>query len=296
LRVKTNVYIIEVAKSKFSHCKTQLEEDTMRKSIPEQCARGAFTLIELLVVIAIIAILASLLLPALSQAKTKARITKCKSNLRQQGIGLAMYLAEYQFYPNFGGLTPNVLWTGGRPLPPNFDQDSSEYYFNPQCPEMLKPYSANPHRLPYVYYYNGDGSIPPNRAPRALHGNNDRTDRTGLGLAKPRSESESPNYGPGFIYVGNPVSESEVVVPSDMIAVSDMVSWFWLGHRPQRPHSWKSDEGVIVAFPHGNDTFNTVFCDGHVESFKKRHLDNPTEEFWRKWNRDNEPHTEQWKQ
>jgi prepilin-type N-terminal cleavage/methylation domain-containing protein/prepilin-type processing-associated H-X9-DG protein len=65
--------------------------------------RSGFTLIELLVVIAIIAILAAILFPVFAQAREAARKASCASNLRQLGLGMQMYIQDYdERFPQWG--------------------------------------------------------------------------------------------------------------------------------------------------------------------------------------------------
>lgn len=72
-------------------------------------SRRAFSLIELLVVLGIVSILMALLLPAVQSARDSARLTQCKSNLRQIGMGTHLHESTYQHFPGGGW---GYLWTG----------------------------------------------------------------------------------------------------------------------------------------------------------------------------------------
>ena len=108
--------------------------------------RHGFTLIELLVVIGIIAILASLLMPALARAKQKANGIKCLSNIRQVGMAATMYAGDHE-----------------NELPPRFPRPTSwivsmqKYYVDPKllaCPSDSFVFTTGNHEK-RTYLING---------------------------------------------------------------------------------------------------------------------------------------------
>ena len=75
--------------------------------------QGGFTLIELLVVVAIVAVLMALLLPAVQQARERARMAQCQNNLKQIGLALANYEGTHRCFPS-----SFVRQEDGNPPPP----------------------------------------------------------------------------------------------------------------------------------------------------------------------------------
>ena len=237
---------------------------TSVKSLKE----NAFTLIEMLTVIAIIGILVALLLPVLSGAKARAQRIQCVGNLHQLGAGLQNYLADYHYYPlvrplkgtdDTGRWDEQVTRVGLGISTKNGEFRNSGVWL---CPSVRW---ARANTESNSYCYNAYGVVLQSR-----FGIPD--DVGSLGWE-------------GLSGANKPVAESEVLVPSDMIAIGDsfngwdifvrknVVFWETCGNAVSR-HSGKG---------------NVVFCDGHVESLKLKILfEDTNNEALSPWNRDHQ--------
>ena len=257
--------------------------------------RRAFTLIELLVVIAIIAILAGLLLPQLARAKDSAKSASCKSNLRQLGIALELYVTDYRKYPGNGAqyLDGNFLgmWgTGMNWLNPYIvrrGNPQAQAYFNQGEVTVLNCPARRPNRIPGMF------GIPGGEMRDLGYGYNELgthwqtpTPQLGLGFIVQISVS-----GGGFSEPSGPRSyrsPPDIRQPSNMIVIGDTTGSGWL--TPSWPGTAQSTlEGV-----HGERTANVVLCDGHVENAKNQLWNAPTDQARARWNNDNLPHPETW--
>lgn len=249
----------------------------------------AFTLVELLVVIAIIAILAALLLPALNQARQKAKRTYCQSNLRQLGVALAMYGDEHGRYPPCSKSarlgTFVSLWNAALlPLVGN----NAGVFNCPSHPDFFR-WTTDPSTLGYNFPTNIQGIRP---FSYAINQNGAAAGGLGLGTSQivPDVLSRKP---------------SEIVSPVNMIAIGDdtaattnrPLDGWWKGQgwgtftftytrlQPVRP--------PVVGNVH-SDGANMVFLDGHVEWARWTEWVEFSDAAASRWNYDNQPHPEAW--
>lgn len=130
--------------------------------------KTGFTLIELLVVIAIISLLAAILFPVFAQARERARAASCLSNLKQIGIGMMMYVQDYDekyfartHYPGntYAGQTATNTYSW---QPPNDTANDDKWILRPYiknrqvfyCPSYSKADNPDTPQPPIGYAYN----------------------------------------------------------------------------------------------------------------------------------------------